>query len=39
MTAEECAENGYVFFRGKCYTHALETLPGPQPTSNPAEDP
>jgi serine/threonine protein kinase len=37
MTAEECAESGYVLFKGRCYTHALAPPQKPLPTSNPAK--
>ena len=37
MNAEECVENGSVFFRGKCYSHALAPPPKPVPTSSPAK--
>ena len=37
MNAETCAENGYVLFRGRCYTHALAPPQKPLPTSNPAK--
>ena len=36
MSAEECAENGYVRFKGKCYA-PLAAPKQPQPTSSPAE--
>jgi serine/threonine protein kinase len=37
MTAEACVENGYVLFKGRCYTHAVETSRKPPPTSNPSK--
>ena len=37
MTAESCAENGYVLFKGRCYTHALTPPRKSLPTSNPAK--
>jgi hypothetical protein len=37
MNAEECVENGSVFFRGKCYTHAFTPPQKPVPTSSPAK--
>jgi serine/threonine protein kinase len=37
MDAEACAESGFVFFRGRCYTHALAPPPKPPPTSSPAK--
>ncbi len=36
MSAEECVENGYVRFKGKCYA-PLAAPKQPQPTSSPAE--
>jgi serine/threonine protein kinase len=36
MSAQECAENGYVRFKGKCYA-PLAAPKKPQPTSSPAE--
>jgi hypothetical protein len=38
MNAESCAENGYVFFKGRCYTHALAPPKKSLPTSNPAKE-
>ena len=37
MSAEECAENSYVPFKGKCYAPAHPPPKKPQPTSNPPE--
>ena len=37
IAAEECAENGYVPFKGKCYGPAHAPPKKPQPTSNPPE--
>jgi serine/threonine protein kinase len=37
MDAQSCAESGYVFFRGKCYSPALVPPRKPPPTSNPTE--
>jgi len=37
MSAEECVENGYVPFRGKCYLPAPAPPKKPGPTSNPGE--
>jgi serine/threonine protein kinase len=37
MSAEVCAENGYVLLKGKCYGPALEPLQKPLPTSSPAK--
>jgi serine/threonine protein kinase len=37
LSAEECAENGYVPFKGKCYAPALAPPQKPPPTSSPAE--
>ncbi|HEX8702804.1 MAG TPA: protein kinase [Myxococcaceae bacterium] len=37
MTVESCAENGYVFFKGRCYTHAFAPPKKTLPTSSPAE--
>jgi hypothetical protein len=37
MSAEECAENGYVLLKGKCFAPALEPPRGPPPTSSPAK--
>ncbi len=37
ITAEECAENGYVPFKGKCYGPADAPPKKPQPTSSPPE--
>jgi serine/threonine protein kinase len=39
MTAEECAENYFVFFKGKCFAHANAPPRKPQPTSSPAKEP
>ncbi len=39
MGAESCAENGYVFLKGRCYTHALALPRKPLPTSSPAKAP
>jgi serine/threonine protein kinase len=36
MTAEECAENGYAYHRGRCYAPALTPSDKPLPTSGPA---
>jgi predicted Ser/Thr protein kinase len=36
-TAEECTDSGYVLFKGKCFSPALESPKKPRPTSNPAE--
>lgn len=35
--AEECEENGYVFFRARCYAPAMDTRRKPPPTSAPPE--
>ena len=35
--AEECAENGYVFFKARCYAPALDTRRKPPPTSAPSD--
>jgi hypothetical protein len=37
MDAEACTESGYVLFKGRCYTPALEPPQKPLPTSNPAD--
>jgi len=37
MSAEECAENGYVTFKGKCFGPAHAPPKKPQPTSSPPE--
>ena len=37
MNAEECSENGYVPFKGKCFGPAHAPPKKPQPTSNPPE--
>jgi serine/threonine protein kinase len=37
MSAEECAENGYVLLKGKCYASALAPPQKPVPTSSPAK--
>jgi hypothetical protein len=37
MNSEECAENGYVLLRGKCFAPALEPPQKPPPTSSPAK--
>jgi serine/threonine protein kinase len=37
MSAEECAETGYVPFQGKCYTPAPAPPKKPAPTSSPEE--
>jgi serine/threonine protein kinase len=37
LSTEECAENGYVPFKGKCYTPAFAPPQKPQPTSDPTE--
>jgi serine/threonine protein kinase len=37
MSAEECAENGYVPFQGKCYLPAPAPPRKPAPTSSPGE--
>ena len=36
-TAEECQENGHLFLKGRCYTHALAPPQKPPPTSTPPE--
>jgi serine/threonine protein kinase len=36
MTAEECVENDYVLFQGKCFGPALAPPKRPQPTSGPS---
>jgi serine/threonine protein kinase len=36
-SAEECAESGYVLFKGKCFGPALTPSKKPQPTSAPSE--
>jgi serine/threonine protein kinase len=38
MSAEECAESGYVLFQGKCFGPALPSSKKPQPTSRPPEE-
>jgi len=38
MTAEECTENGFVIFKGRCFAHANAPPRKPQPTSSPAEE-
>jgi len=38
MSAEECAESGYVLFQGKCFGPALAPSKKPQPTSSPPEE-
>jgi hypothetical protein len=35
--AAECEENGYAFFRARCYAPALDTRRKPPPTSSPPE--
>ena len=35
--AEECEENGYVFFKARCYAPALDTRRKPPPTSAPSD--
>jgi len=35
--AEACAENGYVFFKARCYAPALDTRRKPPPTSAPPD--
>ncbi len=37
VSSEECAENGYVLLKGKCYTPALAPPQKALPTSNPAK--
>jgi serine/threonine protein kinase len=37
MPAEECAENGSVPFKGKCYAPAFDSPKKPQPNSSPPE--
>jgi serine/threonine protein kinase len=37
MPAENCVENGYELFKGKCYTPALEVPQKAVPTSGPAK--
>jgi serine/threonine protein kinase len=37
MPAEECVENGYVLFKGKCFGPALPPPKKPLPTSSPPE--
>ncbi len=37
VTAGECAENGGVPFKGRCYAPALAPPKNPQPTSSPSE--
>jgi hypothetical protein len=37
ITAEACTENGFVLFKGRCYTHALAPPQKPLPTSIPAK--
>ncbi len=39
MTAEECAENDYVFFKGRCFAHAFDPPRKTRPTSRPAQEP
>jgi hypothetical protein len=36
---EACAQNGYVFFKGRCYSPALAPRRKPQPTSDPTDPP
>jgi hypothetical protein len=38
MIAESCAENGFVLYKGRCYTHALAPPQKPVPTSAPAKE-
>jgi serine/threonine protein kinase len=38
MDAQVCTENGYVLFKGRCYTHALAHPQKPPPTSSPTEE-
>jgi serine/threonine protein kinase len=38
MSAEDCAESGYVLFQGKCFSPALPSSKKPQPTSGPPEE-
>ncbi len=38
MTPEECTENGFVRYKGRCYTHALAPPQKPVPTSSPAKE-
>jgi serine/threonine protein kinase len=38
MTAEECTENGFVPFNGKCFVPANAPPKKPQPTSSPPEE-
>jgi serine/threonine protein kinase len=35
--AEECEENGYVFFKARCFAPALDTRRKPPPTSAPSD--
>jgi hypothetical protein len=37
MSAEKCAENGFVSFKGKCYLPAPAPPKKPAPTSSPEE--
>jgi hypothetical protein len=37
MTAEACAQSGYMLLKGKCYSPALEPPQKPLPTSNPTK--
>ncbi|MDY7230933.1 serine/threonine protein kinase [Hyalangium rubrum] len=37
MTAEECAENGWVYSQGRCYAPALTPPSKPPPTSSPPD--
>jgi hypothetical protein len=37
MTAEECAESGYAYYKGRCYVPALAPPEKPLPTSSPAD--
>jgi predicted Ser/Thr protein kinase len=37
MDAQTCVESGYIFFKGKCLSPALESPKNPQPASSPPE--
>ncbi|MDY7230254.1 serine/threonine protein kinase [Hyalangium rubrum] len=37
MDADECAENGYVYNRGRCYAPAIAPPSKPPPTSSPSD--
>jgi predicted Ser/Thr protein kinase len=37
MKAEACAENGYAYYKGRCYAPTVEAPEKPRPTSTPAD--